>query len=75
MMDEYEASLPPRSERNNSKNKNNQKSFFDELMSTIKYIISTLIIFFIVISSLRFNQTSVIIKICIKQLFFTHNNR
>ena len=48
MMDEYEASLPPRSERNNSKNKNNQKSFFDELISTIKYIISTLIIFFVI---------------------------
>ena len=48
MMDEYEASLPPRSERHNSKNKNNQKSFFDELISTIKYIISTLIIFFVI---------------------------
>lgn len=48
MMDEYEASLPPRGERNNSKNKNNQKSFFDELISTIKYIISTLIIFFVI---------------------------
>ena len=48
MMDEYEASLPPRSERNNFKNKNNQKSFFDELISTIKYIISTLIIFFVI---------------------------
>lgn len=47
MMDEYEASLPPRGERNSS-SKNNQKSFFDELMSTIKYIISTLIIFFII---------------------------
>ena len=48
MMDEYEARLPPRSERHNSKNKNNQKSFFDELISTIKYIISTLIIFFVI---------------------------
>lgn len=46
MMEEYESSLPPRGEKHNAKK--NKGSFFSELISTIKYIIGILIIFFIV---------------------------
>lgn len=48
-MNEYNSSLPPRSERQNKKkNKENKSSFFQELISIIKYVLVLLILFFIV---------------------------
>lgn len=47
MMDEHYSSLPPRGKRNPSKN-NKKETFFSELISTVKYIIGILIVFFII---------------------------
>lgn len=49
-MDDYQSSLPPRSERLDSKKKNNNQksSFFKEILSTIKYVLVLSVIFFVV---------------------------
>ena len=47
MMDENYSSLPPRGEKYSSKN-NKETTFFSELISTIKYIMGILIVFFVI---------------------------
>lgn len=44
-MSEYEPSLPPRGERQNQSNQNTT-SFFQELLSIIKYVLVLLVVFF-----------------------------
>lgn len=46
-MDNIYGSLPPRGNKHSSKN-NKKETFFSELISTVKYIISVLIVFFII---------------------------
>lgn len=47
MMDEHYSGLPPRGNKHSSKN-NKKETFFSELISTVKYIIGILIVFFII---------------------------
>ena len=46
-MDEHYSGLPPRGNKHSSKN-NKKETFFSELISTVKYIIGILIVFFII---------------------------
>lgn len=47
IMDEHYSGLPPRGNKHSSKN-NQKTTFFSELISTIKYIMGILIVFFII---------------------------
>lgn len=47
MMDEHYSGLPPRGKKHSAKN-NKKETFLSELISTVKYIIGILIVFFII---------------------------